>query len=169
MIDENDFSDFVVARWGSLVRAAILLGCTTFEAEDMAQAALLRCYVSWRRVSRASNIDAYVYRVLLNSINDSNRKSFSREIPVPNIPDSLQPATDRFADVDEVDAVRRALGQLPPQQRSVIVLRYYANLTETQIAETLSIAPGTVKSRTHRALRQLCTLMSSRGDWNALK
>lgn len=61
-----DFSEYVVARRTALVRAAVLLGCPQPEAEDIVQTALLRCYRSWRRVVKADQPDAYVYRVWID-------------------------------------------------------------------------------------------------------
>jgi len=52
MDHDGDFSDYVTARWGSLVRSGIVLGCTLDEAQDLAQTALLRCYAAWRKVQR---------------------------------------------------------------------------------------------------------------------
>ena len=61
-----EFEEYVAARRAALVRSAVLLGCRQPDAEDVVQTALLRCYRSWRRVQRATQPDAYVYRVLVN-------------------------------------------------------------------------------------------------------
>lgn len=153
MDDDGDFSAYATARWGSLVRSGIVLGCTYDEAQDLAQTTLLRCYTAWHKVRRADNSDAYVYRILLNCHRDSRRRRWWGERPTRVLPDHSTP--DGMSGVETADAIRRALGDLSPVQREVVVLRYYAHLTERQTADLLGIAPGTVKSRHSRALAQL--------------
>jgi RNA polymerase sigma-70 factor (sigma-E family) len=150
---DEDFAAYVAAHWRRLVRSAVLLGCSLAEAEDLAQTALERCYVKWPHVARADDRDAYVARVLLNCLRQSRRRRWWGEQPTSDLPDS--PVGDGTAEVDEADAVRRALGSLSPEQRDVVVLRYYVHLTERQISESLGIAPGTVKSRLSRGLTAL--------------
>lgn len=153
MDHDGDFSAYASARWGSLVRSGIVLGCTLDEAQDLAQTTLLRCYTAWRKVQRAENRDAYVYRILLNCHRDSRRRKWWGERPTHVLPDHGTP--DDTHDVETADAIRHALADLTPVNREVVVLRYYAHLTERQTADLLNIAPGTVKSRLSRALTQL--------------
>ncbi|MDO9456199.1 SigE family RNA polymerase sigma factor [Nocardioides sp.] len=151
--DRNaEFGDYVAARWPRLVRAAVLLGCSPHEAEDVAQTALTRCLVKWGQVRRADDRDAYVHRVLVNSFTDSRRRRWTGERPTDALPDHGEQATDETEQVDLRDGVGRALAHLSDDQRVAVVLRYYLNLTEVQMAETLRVAPGTVKSRLSRAL-----------------
>ena len=75
MSSDDDFSAYVGLRWPTLVRTALLLGCERHEAEDVVQAALLRCYLHWERVSRAERVDAYVHRVLLNTLSSARSRS----------------------------------------------------------------------------------------------
>lgn len=151
---DQEFSQYVGARWASLVRSAALLGCAPHDAEDLVQSALARCYVSWSKVRDADNRDAYVYRVLVNSVHDAGRRHWRRERPTQEIPEQADErlATDR---IDALDAIDRALGGLSEANRSVVVLRYFAHLTERETATALDIAPGTVKSRLSRALAEL--------------
>jgi RNA polymerase sigma-70 factor (sigma-E family) len=137
----------------TLVRSAVLLGSSIHEAEDLAQATLLRCHLSWSRVVAADNRDAYVSRILLNCLRASRRRRWWGERPSSRVPDVAVP--DRSDDVAAELTVRAALGRLSQGQREVVVLRYFVMLTERQVADTLSIAPGTVKSRLSRALTQL--------------
>lgn len=153
MDKDGDFSAYVTARWRPLVRSAVVLGCTFAEADDVAQTALLRCYVAWDKVCRADDRDAYVYRVLLNTFRDSRRRRWWGERPTNVLPD--QPVADRTSNVDISDALNRALAGLSRDHREVVVLRYYANLTEAQTAATLGVATGTIKSRLSRAMTQL--------------
>lgn len=153
MDHDGDFAAYASARWGSLVRSGIVLGCSLDEAQDLAQTTLLRCYTAWRKVQRAENRDAYVYRILLNSHRDSRRRRWWGERPTQVLPD--RGTADGTGQVETADAIRRALADLSPVNREVVVLRYYAHLTERQTADLLDIAPGTVKSRLSRALAQL--------------
>jgi RNA polymerase sigma-70 factor (sigma-E family) len=136
-----------------LVRSAVLLGCTQPEAEDLVQTALERCLVKWRKVQRADDRDAYVHRVLINTFTSSRRRRWSGEHPTADVPE--HPGPDETTGVEDTDAVLRALDQLTTDQRTAVVLRYYAQLSEQQMAAVLGVAPGTVKSRLSRALKTL--------------
>jgi RNA polymerase sigma-70 factor (sigma-E family) len=163
---DDDFTSFAAAQWVRLVRSAVLLGCSTPEAEDLAQTTLMRCYVAWRKVSQAADRDAYVYRILFNTRADSRRRRRWREVLSESISDCPDDRDD-IARVDEADAVRRALSKLSQAQRDAIVLRFYGHLDERQISQTLGIAAGTVKSRLSRGLALLsedATLNSIRGE-----
>lgn len=151
---EAVFADFVRAHWRDLVRAAIFLGAAPHEAEDLAQQTLVRCFAAWERVQAADNTDAYVYRMLLNQLRDVRRTRWWRsrvdvEHDVAVVDGSEQHAL--------ADAVHRALGGLSKDQRDVVVLRYFVQLTEAQTASALGIARGTVKSRLSRSLAHLAT------------
>jgi RNA polymerase sigma-70 factor (sigma-E family) len=151
-IDE-EFSLFVAERWTSLVRAGRLIGCSASEAEDLAQTALVKCYVSWSRVQAADDRDAYVYRVLVNAHRSAMRRMSSRETPADVSRARRDEATADSAELST--SVERALARLAPQAREVVVLRYYVDLSERQTADALGIPAGTVKSRLARALAQL--------------
>lgn len=152
-----EFSEYVAARWPRLVRSAVLLGCSPAEAEDVVQAALTRCLVSWAKVRRADDRDAYVHRVLFNTFTSARRRHWTKERPVAELPDQHPGGhhTDDTAAYDAADAIARSLQRLTPDQRAAVVLRYYAQLTEQQMAAVLGVAPGTVKSRLSRALKLL--------------
>jgi RNA polymerase sigma-70 factor (sigma-E family) len=149
-----EFSEYVGARWASLVRSAALLGCAPQDAEDLVQSALARCYVSWARVRAADNRDAYVYRVLVNTLHDARRRHWRHERPTAELPEH---GDERLSSdhVEAADAIERALGGLSQAHRSVVVLRYFAHLGERETAQILGVAPGTVKSRLSRALAEL--------------
>src|SRR6478735_10612650 len=109
-------------RWGTLMRSAVLLGCAQPDAEDVVQTTLTRCYVAWPKVSRADNRDAYVYRMLVNTLTDSRRRHWWGERPTASLPEDADPA-DPLTGVDTADAVDRALSGLTQEHRAVIVLR----------------------------------------------
>lgn len=151
---DEDFTEYVGGRWPVLVRSAVLLGCGLHEAEDLVQTALARCYTAWPKVAAADNRDAYVYRVLVNCQRDSRRRFWWREQPTERLPERPTDA-DGSEQVDVTDAVERALANLSEPNRAVVVLRYYAQLSEKQTAEALGVPQGTVKSRLSRALAEL--------------
>ncbi len=151
---DEDFTAYASARWGSLVRSAVFLGCSVDEAHDLVQTTLLRCYTAWRNVEKADNRDAYVYQMLLNCHRDSRRRRWLGERPTDTPPEGAT-GVDPSDAVAIADAVHRALGELSAVNREVVVLRYYAHLSEQQTADVLGIPTGTVKSRLSRALTQL--------------
>lgn len=151
MTHSPQFDEYVAARRTRLVRTAVLLGCPRPDAEDVVQTALLRCYRSWSRVQRADAPDAYVHRVLVNTLTDARARRWSGESPTESLPETT---------ADEVDlsvglAVRRALATMSLEHRQVLVLRYFADLSERDTASALGLPAGTVKSRTARALAAL--------------
>jgi len=153
--DEDDYRAFVDARYARLVRAAVLFGCRAQDAEDAVQDALIRCYGAWGRVSAADDRDAYVYRVLVNGIARSRRRKWHGEIPFQELPEPPPTDDDPASTVSLSHSIRASLDRLGHEQRQVLVLRYFADLTEAQIATVLGIAPGTVKSRASRAIAAL--------------
>ncbi len=149
----DDFTEYVAARWQVLVRSAVLLGCSRPEAEDLVQTVLERCLVKWKRVSAVDDRDAYVHRMLVNSFLSARRRRWTGEKPSAALPE--QADQDRTTGVDDADLMTRALERLPSDQRTAVVLRYYAHLTEQQMASVLGVAAGTVKSRLSRAVKAL--------------
>ena len=150
--DGEEFSAFALSRWPGLVRLAFGLTGDRWLAEDIAQTALARAYVAWRRVSRADDPDAYLRRILVNA---SNRR-FRRRQVTDQPGDLPEVAVEGPADlVGERAALLAALRQLPPRQRAVVVLRYWNDLTDAQIAAALGCSPGTVRSQLSRALATL--------------
>lgn len=149
----DDFTAYASGRWASLVRAAVLLGCSHADAEDAAQAALVKTWAHWGRVRQAAEPDAYVYRIMVNGLSTTRRRRWWGEKPTAVLPDRAQ--RDRTGDVDLRHAVVAALGRLPVEQQQVLVLRFVADLSERATAEVLGVALGTVKSRTSRALAAL--------------
>jgi RNA polymerase sigma-70 factor (sigma-E family) len=154
---EAEYAGFVAERWSSLVRAAVFLGAASHEAEDVAQATLLLCYRKWERVRAADDREAYVYRMLLNVLRSDRRSAWWRHRSRHPVSEVLTEAA--VADAAEAtalaDAVHRAMLSLSKEQREVVVLRYFVQLSEAQTAAALGIRPGTVKSRLSRSLARL--------------
>ncbi len=150
----RSFEEYATTRWAALYRTAHLLTGDPVAAEDLLQTTLLRVMAQWSRVSRADAPDAYVRKMLLNELLGEKRKSVRRAqkahlLPVPDI--TSDPAAAAATRLDLWERVQL----LPPRQRAVLVLRYYEDLSEAEIAEVLGVSTGTVKSQASLALRTL--------------
>jgi RNA polymerase sigma-70 factor (sigma-E family) len=153
MDDDAAFTAFVRARGTSLLRFATALTGDRHHAEDLLQGALERVYGRWSRITGKGDPEWYVRRALVNAARDGWRRR-QRRPEVFNLGEgdgSYLP----FDDILTRDVVRTALGQLPPRQRIVIVLRYWEGLTEPETAELMGTSVGTVKSQAHRAMKTL--------------
>jgi RNA polymerase sigma-70 factor (sigma-E family) len=146
------FEEFVASRGRDLWRSAWLLTGDTHQAEDLVQAALLKCWRRWPAISRDGSVEAYVRRAMVSTYTDWWRRKWRSELPTEVLPDGVDAAT--YAVEERQDALA-ALALLPRGQRAVLVLRFYDDLTEAQTAEVLSVTVGTVKSQTARALKAL--------------
>ncbi|WP_435746178.1 SigE family RNA polymerase sigma factor [Nocardioides sp. SYSU DS0663] len=153
-----DFDEYVAARRVALVRAAVLLGCPIVDAEDLVQTALLKCYRSWRKVQRADRPEAYVHRILVNTWRDARARRWHGEVPTDELPEPALPDADLAGGA----TVRAALAGMSVEHREVLVLRYWADLSEADTASALGLPAGTVKSRTARALAALAADQSLR-------
>ncbi|WP_033344278.1 SigE family RNA polymerase sigma factor [Catenuloplanes japonicus] len=149
---DDEFVEFAQVAWKRLVHAAYLLTSDHHRAEDAAQTALARTYASWSRVRRQ---DAYAYtrRILVNHLTDGWRRPI-REQPHSDVPD--RPAPGDLADhITRRDWLVSALRTLAPRERAVVVLRYYFDLSEADVATELGISVGSVKSMGARGLARL--------------
>jgi len=146
---DRSFAAFVESAWERHLRLAILLTGDRWQAEELLQDSLVKMYERWRKLSRHDDLHAYLRRVLANN-NTSMWRRRRRENLVPDVPDRPMPA-----EADTGVEVRRALLMLPLRQRAVVVLRLYEDLSERQVAETLGVPVGTVKSQYARALEKL--------------
>jgi len=136
-----------------LFRTALLLaGQDRAAAEDLLQLALERAYRHWARVCRSGDPERYVQRILANASNDRWRKAARRPERLLRPGDADPPAQDQSDAVVERDFLIRALAALPPRQRTVLVLRYFNDLPEAEIADALGCSVGTVKSQVSRGL-----------------
>jgi RNA polymerase sigma-70 factor (sigma-E family) len=146
--DADDFAEFVAARSGALLRTAYLLTGSHQDAEDLVQTALVKVVPKWGRLREH---EPYVRRVMVNESISRWRRGRWRETPTADVRDVTGAEPDLAGNV----ALRRALGELAPRQRAVIVLRYFDDLTEPATAEVLGIAVGTVKSHARDGLARL--------------
>ncbi|MBO0869561.1 MAG: SigE family RNA polymerase sigma factor [Micromonosporaceae bacterium] len=150
---ERAFAEFVAARYARLVRTGYLLTGDRGHAEDLVQQALLKTFRSWHRLEAEANAEAYTRTTMLRMALGWRRRRWNGEVPTGALPEAA--SADHSSTVDTAEVVRRALAGLPPGQRAVLVLRYFEDLSEAEIAETLGCSPGTVKSRCSRALAAL--------------
>jgi RNA polymerase sigma-70 factor (sigma-E family) len=153
-VSHDEFESGLVAREPALQRTAHLLTGDVHSAQDLVQTTLAKLYLRWDRVRVAGNPDAYARKVLLNEFRTAWRRPVRRrERVMALVPDRAAP--DLHADDGDHDAVWRLVCTLPPKQRAVLVLRFYEQLTEAEIAELMGISLGTVKSQSSRALASL--------------
>ena len=151
MSQESEFRDFVVARTPALSRTAYLLTGDAHLAEDLVQAALLQAARAWHRID--DHPEAYVRRILYTQNISWWRRRRLQESPLH---DHDRPTSS--PDTDLRLTLEEALSRLTAKQRTVLVLRYFEDLTEVQTADQLGIGIGTVKSTTRQALGRLRTL-----------
>lgn len=158
--DEPTFETYVGSAWPALYRSAYLLTGNHADAEDIAQQTLEKAYQSWSRAVASAIPEAYLRRMLTNTFLSGRRAKRHR----------LELLTDSWTG-RELPQVRPGpedhlvlwphLKSLPPRQRAVIVLRYFEDLSEAQIAEALGCSRGNVKSTAHRALKALRAALGS--------
>lgn len=152
-MSEAGFQEFVLARGPELTRFATLLCRNRTEAEDLVQDTLASAFASWRRIESTASPEAYVRRMLVNRHVSWWRRHRGRTEPRAVVPDVV--TSDHTEASAQADAVRRLLRDLPPKQRAAVVLRYYADYSDNQIADTLGCSEPTVRSQISRALATL--------------
>ena len=147
------YTEFVQSQWAALYRTAFLLTGDHQRAEDVVQTALMKLYLAWPRVASMSHPAAYARTVVVNQLTSWWRLRSNSERPTPNRTDQALPAFDEGLVVART-LWTQVLG-LPPRQRAVIVLRYYEDRSEAEIAEILGISAGSVKTHAHHAMATL--------------
>lgn len=152
----GSFRGFVLDHRGALLGQAVLLTAgDVHTAEDLVQTTLTRAFQRWDTIRTQTVPLAYARRMLTNAFLDRRRCSwFRREAVTDQVPDRPDPTRDG-PEPDELDALRRALGQLPPRMRATVVCRYFLQLSVEETAAELGCSTGTVKSQTARALTKL--------------
>jgi RNA polymerase sigma-70 factor (sigma-E family) len=154
-VAEREFRAWATARQGPMFRTALLLTGHREDAEDLLQVALAKVALHWSRVSRTGAPDAYVRKILYHQLVSWRRLARYRREYVAEDAGALVAVADPAAASTVRIALARALAKLTPKQRAVIVLRFYSDLAESEVAEILSCSVGTVRSQTHRALARL--------------
>jgi len=152
---EDGFAEFARSRWGRLVRLAYSLTLDVGRAEDLVQESLAKLWGKWPQV-RDGAPEAYVRQTIVNGAISASRRRWKGEEPhwdLPEPPVSRGPLESDA--VDQRDWLRRGLADLSMLQRAVVVLRYAEDMSERQVAETLGISTGSVKTHAFRGLARL--------------
>jgi RNA polymerase sigma-70 factor (sigma-E family) len=154
--EEQGFREFAVTHAASLRRTAFLFCGDWHTAEDLMQASLMKLYQAWHRVQQQDHVAAYARKILLRTWLDEKRRPWRR---VEQRDGEMPELADSDADPDLVSSrlwarelVGKALLKVPPRQRAVLVLRYFEDLSVTDVAAVMGCTEGTVKSQTARGL-----------------
>jgi RNA polymerase sigma-70 factor (sigma-E family) len=153
--DDQGFGEYVTARSRALLRTAYLLTGNVADAEDLVQAALAKTFLAWDRIEDRRAVDGYVRRAMVNTHISWWRRRRVEEYPTDEIPD--QAVADHALASDLQETLRRAIDRLPHRMRAAVVLRYYEDMTEAEVADVLGVSLGTVKSTVSRAVAKLRT------------
>ena len=160
-VDER-FAAFVREHGERHLRAAVLLTGDWHAAEDLVQASLAKLYRAWPRLDTSADPGAYLRQVMVNTHRSWWRARWRREKPAADLPEG--PDGDDHAERHALGVtVRQALARLPRQQRAVLVLRYFEDLPEAEVARLLGCSAGSVKTHAHRGLRALRAQLG--GEW----
>lgn len=152
---DADFTAFVEGAQPRLSRVAVLLTGNRATAEDLLQEAFIRTYLHWGKV-RPEGAYCYTRRILVNLNTDRWRRRHLEPVVGDIGDDHVSTAASRgYSTVDHRDAIVHELSGLSDRERTIVVLRYYLDLSERQVAEELDISVGTVKSTCSRALSRL--------------
>jgi RNA polymerase sigma-70 factor (sigma-E family) len=154
------FAEFAAARLPRLLRYAVVLTGDADLAQDVVQEVLARAQVRWAKISKAESPDAYVRRMVLNEYLSWRRRWAVRNVQAVgerliDLGDRRGASRDHAQDVVDTDDLWHRLATLPRKQRAVLVLRYYEQLPDEEIAYLLNCAPVTVRSNASKALKAL--------------
>lgn len=153
---EDAYLEFVAVRTKPLYRSAYVLAAGDAHlAEDLVQETLSRVYVHWNRVSGAQNPAAYAQTVLVRTFLSLRRRRSTGERPTGTMPDGAATAPDTALRLTLLDA----LGQLPPRDRAVLLLRYWEDRSIEETAEMLRLSRSAVRSQGTRALARVRALL----------
>lgn len=159
-METPDFDDWVTQRGAALLRFAYLVTRDHSRAEEAVQDALIAAYSRWARICRVQDPEAYVRRSIVNADISRWRRFFRRETPTADT-GPAGAAPDPAVAQAEHDAVWALCATLPAKQRAAVVLRYYEDLPDAEIAVILDCSPATVRSQIHRALASLRTTIGT--------
>lgn len=141
-------------RGGALFRTAMsLTGNNRADAEDLVQATLVKTYLAWEKIAGAAALDPYVRRIMVNTHISGWRRRRVDEYPTDELPEEA--VDSQISDCEMHEVVRRALDRLPRRMRAAVMLRYYDDMSEPEVAAALGISVGTVKSTVARAVAKL--------------
>ncbi len=151
--DDAEFREYVLTRGTALLRVAVMLTGNRADAEDLVQVALAKTYLAWDKINDRAALDAYVRRAMVNTHISWWRRRKFEEYPTDELPD--QAIADHARESEMAEVVQRALDRLPGRMRAAVILRYFEDMTEPEIAQALGVSLGTVKSTVSRAVARL--------------
>lgn len=155
---EGEFEEFAQARAAQLYRSAWLLCGSHHQAEDLVQETLAKVYAKWQRpFGRIDNPAAYAQTALTRTFLNSRRRRSSDERMFAAVPD--QPTADPADGSDVRLSLMDVLAELPAQDRSVLVLRYFEDLSVEEVATRMGLSAGAVRNRAMRALERVRALV----------
>jgi RNA polymerase sigma-70 factor (sigma-E family) len=150
------YEEFVNTRLGALARYAVMLTGDQHTAQDLVQETMVRVQLNWRRVARAEAPERYVKRMMINQYVDWRRGSWLRRVFLrPDADESIAVPVDHTERAADRDVIWNVLATLPRQQRAALVLRYYEDLPDAEIADMLGCTVGTARGYISKALARL--------------
>ena len=171
----NDFEQLVTAYEKNVYNLALRMVGDPDDAADITQETFIKAYRALGSFRGDSKFSSWIYRIASNVCLDFLR-SRSRRAQVPlsfenedaegeiELPDMSQNPEEVLMKKLSMEAVRRGMEKLPPKQRQILVLRELCGLSYAELAQTLSVEEGTVKSRIFRARKRLCAILLGDGN-----
>lgn len=156
-MDERDraFTEYFRDRADAMRGTAYLLCGDWHRAEDLVQTTFVKLYRAWRRITGHHALDAYTRRILVRTFLDEARRGWFRRESVTDTPAEHAAVAAGFGAAEDRLALLTALREVPPRQRAVLVLRYWADLSVEDTADAMHCSTGTVKSQSARGLDNL--------------
>lgn len=155
---DEEFTDFVREARATLMRSAVLIAGSRSAGEDLVQEALVRAYVRWGSIEKATAV-AYIRRIMVNLATDQFRRRKHEPVSVDLDGDrawaEAPASTNGCRAVDDRSDIVGRLRVLNARERAIVVMRYYFDLSEQQAAEELGVSVGTIKSTCSRALAKM--------------
>jgi RNA polymerase sigma-70 factor (sigma-E family) len=150
------FEEFAATRMPAVLNFAAVLAGDRATAEDLAQEVLIRAYLRWDKIGCLDRPEFYVRKMILNEfLSRRRRRSLRQVLASGGAAEPTSTAPDHADVYAEREALLTELGKLPRRQRAVLILRYYEDRPDGEIAELLGCAPGTVRGYATRALTTL--------------
>jgi len=156
-VDEDAvFAGFVHAYSSALFKTAFLLTGSAGEAEELLQDTLARLYSKWEKVAAADNPPAYVRRALANAFVNQHRRPRTRDVSLSQLRETADDR-DPYRAIADRDLLWQLLGALSARQRTAVVLRYFHDLSDAEIAAVLGCRAATARSLISRGMAVMRT------------
>jgi RNA polymerase sigma-70 factor (sigma-E family) len=150
---DHEFAEFVDGRFTALQRFGYLLTGEWHLAEDLVQTSLTKVWFHRNSLRSGNALESYTRTVMVNTSTQWWRRKWRGETPTEQLPEPH--AREQYGTVDDRDLLLRALATLPRRTRATLVLRYFEDLPEAEIAQIMGCSVGTVKSHVSRGLAKL--------------